>query len=176
MKRHPFLTGVAVMLVSTGCMVGPKYSRPAAPVPASDVFKEAEAAGFQVARPDDALPKGKWWGIYADQALNALEAQVSLSNQNVLAAEAQYREAKTAVRIARSALWPAVTVGPSLNEVRTGAVSVGGGNTYRSYNLPLDVSWEPDLWGNLRRTVGASVDSAQASGYPATFGDRSQQP
>ena len=144
-------------------MIGPKYSRPAVPLPATDTFKEAQAAGLQPAQPKDGLPKGKWWEVYDDPALNALEEQVSISNQNVLAAEAQYREAKASVAIARSALFPTVTVGPSLNEVRVGSVYAGSGSTYRSYSLPFDVSWEPDLLGNLRRGVTASVASAQAS-------------
>jgi NodT family efflux transporter outer membrane factor (OMF) lipoprotein len=144
-------------------MVGPKYSRPAVPLPATDTFKEAQAAGLQPAQPKDGLPKGKWWEVYDDPALNALEEQVSISNQSVLAAEAQYREAKASVAIARSALFPTVTVGPSLNEVRVGGAYAGSGSTYRSYYLPFDVSWEPDLWGNLRRGVTASVASAQAS-------------
>jgi len=154
---------LALALVSTGCLVGPKYSLPPAPVPSADTFKEAEAAGFKPSQPNDALRKGTWWEIYDDPELNALEAQVSISNQNVLAAEAQYREAKASVQIARSALFPTLTGGPSLNEVRIGAVSLGSGSTYRSYELPLSVSWEPDLWGSLGRGVRASIDTAQAS-------------
>jgi len=163
MKRRYLLAGVSMMLVSTGCMIGPKYSRPAAPMPVTKVFKEAEAAGFKPAQPDDGLPKGKWWEIYNDPALNALEAQVNISNQNVLAAEAQFRQARAAVQAARSALWPTVTAGLSFSETRTGGVFVGGGSTYQLYDLPLGGSWQPDLWRNLRRSVTASVASAQAT-------------
>ena len=120
MRRSSFIASLTAALVSTGCLVGPKYARPTAPIPATDTFKEAEAAGFKPARPNDTLPKGKWWEIYNDQTLNALEVQVNISNQNVLAAEAQYREAKAAIPIARSALWPTLTAGPSLSEVRVG--------------------------------------------------------
>ena len=82
----------------------PPYQRPTAAVPPD--FKEAPPAGWKEAQPSDGALRGKWWEIYNDPALNALEEQVSISNQNVLQAEAQFREAKAAVRIARSALFP----------------------------------------------------------------------
>ena len=85
-------------------MVGPNYNRPPAPVPPA--FKEQPPDGWKEAQPNDAALKGKWWEIYNDPKLNALEEQVSISNQNVLAAEAQYRAARAAVQIARSALFP----------------------------------------------------------------------
>jgi NodT family efflux transporter outer membrane factor (OMF) lipoprotein len=177
------LTGIA--LASTGCMVGPNYKRPSAPVapafkeqpPAN--FKEAEAAGWKQSQPGDAYLKGRWWELYNDAALNALEQQVTLSNQNVLQAEAQYREAKAAVGVARSALFPVVTTGPSITVSQsggggaagTGLVSnngtvVGGGtgasSIRTSYVIPFSASWAPDLWGNIRRGVTANVDTAQA--------------
>ena len=94
-------------------MIGPKYQRPTAPVPPA--YKEPppdnsqEMQGWKQAQPNDGAKRGKWWEIYNDPQLNALEEQVSISNQNVLAAEAQFREAKDAVRIARSGLFPTVT-------------------------------------------------------------------
>src|SRR5438128_2307825 len=95
----------AAVLAMCGCMKGPKYSRPAAPVPAA--CKEAS--------PSDELIRGKWWEVYGDPALNALEEQVAISNQNVLAAEANYRVARAAVRVARSALFPTVGTAPSID-------------------------------------------------------------
>src|SRR4051812_36370547 len=96
----------ACMLLLSGCMVGPKYQRPSAPVPQTykeqlpEGFKEAQ--GWKPAQPSDAALRGKWWELYGDPALNALEEQISISNQNVLAFEAQYREATDVVRIARA--------------------------------------------------------------------------
>jgi outer membrane protein TolC len=100
---------------------------------------------------------------YNDQTLNALEVQVNISKSKCFGPEAQYREAKAAILIARSALWPLLTAGPSLSEVRVGGMYVGSGSTNRLYELPLDASWGVDLWGNLRRGVAASVASAQAA-------------
>ena len=73
-------------------MVGPNYKRPTAPV--TPAFKEPPPEGWKEAQPNDGAIRGKWWEIYNDPALNALEEQVNLSNQNVLAAEAQYRAAQ----------------------------------------------------------------------------------
>ena len=97
-----------LLLISAGCMVGPNYKRPSAPAaPAFKEqppvnYKEAEAAGWKLSQPGDAFAKGRWWELYNDAALNALEEQVSVSNQNVLRAEAQYRQAKAAVSVARA--------------------------------------------------------------------------
>ena len=82
-----------LLLFSSACMIGPKYQRPAFPV--SPAFKEALPAGWKEAQPNDAAPRGKWWSVYNDSRLDALEDQVNISNQNVLAADAQFREAKS---------------------------------------------------------------------------------
>src|SRR5215472_745772 len=106
-----------LLLLTTACMVGPNYQRPAASVPAA--FKEAptdnpdEINRWRPAQPNEEAARGKWWEIYNDLDLNALEEQVNISNQNVLLAEAQFREAADAVRIARSALYPTITTSPS---------------------------------------------------------------
>src|ERR1022692_1837558 len=147
-----------LLLVSAGCMVGPNYRRPSAPAPPAFKeeppvnFKEAEAAGWKPSQPGDAYAKGRWWELYNDVALNALEEQVSVSNQNVLQAEAQYRQAKAAVSVARAALFPTAATAPAITRNSSGA---SGNRT--SFSLPVNVSWEPDLWGNIRRGVAASA-------------------
>ena len=124
LRVAPVLT---LLLVSAGCMVGPTYKRPSTPaVPAFKEqppvnFKEAEAAGWKQSQPGDAFAKGRWWELYNDAALNALEEQVSVSNQNVLRAEAQYREAKAAVGVARAALFPVASAAPAITESRSGS-------------------------------------------------------
>jgi len=170
---------LAALLVSTGCVVGPNYKRPAAVTPPAfgeqppPNFKEAEAAGWKQSQPGDAYFKGRWWELYNDPALNALEEQVAASNQNVQQLEAQYRQAKALVSVSRAALYPVVTTSPSIttsgsggssaNNITSNGTVVGGGSGIRStFNLPFNVSWEPDLWGNIRRGVSASVNSAQS--------------
>ncbi len=143
-------------------------------------YKEAEAAGWKQSQPGDAYSKGRWWELYNDAALNVLEDQVNVSNQNVLQAEAQYREAKAAVSAARAALFPTVTTTPAITAAGTGgggaAAAASGASTSgtssgtsgtgtssrNSFNLPFAVAWEPDLWGNIRRGVTAASATAQS--------------
>src|SRR5271155_2658666 len=104
---------LVTLLAASGCRtVGPNYKLPPAPVPAA--FKEAPPDGWKEAQPNDTALKGKWWEVYNDPKLNELEEQVVISNQNVLAAEAQYRAARAEVQVARAALFPTLTVGPTL--------------------------------------------------------------
>jgi NodT family efflux transporter outer membrane factor (OMF) lipoprotein len=170
MNRRPNLrlaTVLALVLVSAGCMVGPNYKRPSAAAPPAFKeqppvnYKEAEAAGWKRSQPGDAYSKGRWWELYDDAALNALEEQVSVSNQNVLRAEAQYREAKAAVSVSRAALSPTVTATPAATLAGAGTTA-GASGSRRSFNLPFNVAWEPDLWGNIRRGVTASAATAQS--------------
>ena len=156
----------ALTLLAGGCAVGPNYRRPTAPTP--QVFKEPPPEGWKEAQPNAGAIRGKWWEIYNDPQLNALEEQVNISNQNVLAAIAQYREARDAVRIARSSLFPTVSVSPSVtgqrssSTVGSGAARVPSGST-TLYDLPFDVSYQADVWGSIRRNLRGSYASAQVS-------------
>jgi len=167
-KNTNWLCGVVAgaLLISSGCMVGPNYRRPPAPVP--QAFKEPPPDGWREAKPNDTALKGKWWEIYNDPQLNALEEQVSISNQNVLQAEAQYRAARAEVQIARAALFPTVTAGPTAQVAQgTGGVSANqvatAGGVHTNYQIPFDVSYQADLWGSIRRNVRASAETAQAT-------------
>jgi NodT family efflux transporter outer membrane factor (OMF) lipoprotein len=116
----PFLLGA--------CSVGPDYVRPTAPTPAS--YRESDA--WKPAHPRDDMIRGKWWEMYHDPQLNALEEQVNISNQNVLMYEAQFREAAAAVKVARAAFFPTVTSSPTFTESESasgGGHGSGGGKT-----------------------------------------------
>ena len=167
-RMKPFgVTALAGVLALAGCTPGPKYQRPTAVVPPA--FKEQppadfkEAQGWKQAQPNDGQIKGKWWEIYNDPDLNALEEQVAINNQNLLQAEAQYREATAAVRIVRSGLYPTVSTAPSITESRTSPNTGGAGGMRSAFSLPITASWEPDLWGNIRRSVTAAAAQAQVS-------------
>jgi NodT family efflux transporter outer membrane factor (OMF) lipoprotein len=148
-------------------MVGPKYQRPTAPVPPA--YKESppadwkETQGWKQAQPSEGAKRGKWWEIYNDPELNALEEQVSISNQNLKMAEAQFREAKFAVRIARSNLFPTVSVTPTIVTSRSSSNVAFSTGPQTTYDLPTSVSWEADTWGSVRRSILASAEAAQAS-------------
>jgi NodT family efflux transporter outer membrane factor (OMF) lipoprotein len=153
----------AAMLALAGCMVGPKYQLPPAPTPVA--YKEPPPEGWKEAQPNDGAIRGKWWELYNDPDLNALEEQVSISNQNVLAAEAQFRQARDAIRVARSALFPVVTAGTSAIDNRganASGQSIGGVNNGLTFPS-IGVSYTADVWGAIRRSIEASVDTAQAS-------------
>jgi NodT family efflux transporter outer membrane factor (OMF) lipoprotein len=171
--RFPLTALFAMALILGGCTVGPNYKRPSAATPPAfkeqppENFKEAEAAGWKQSQPGDAFSKGRWWELYNDPALNVLEEQVSVSNQNVKQAEAQYLQAKAAVRVARAALFPTATTAPAITAAGSGggassATGSGASGSRTSFNLPFNVSWEPDLWGNIRRGVTASAAIAQS--------------
>jgi len=161
----------AAALATTACVVGPAYHRPDAP--ASAAFKEAPPDGWKVAEPNDAIPRGAWWTLYNSAELNALEDQVGISNQNVIAAIAQYREARDQIRIARAALYPTVTTAPAATVTRaniaarssSGAVVSGGGfsGTVIDYSLPVDLSYQADVFGSVRNSVRAATNTAEAT-------------
>jgi len=161
-KLLPLVFGALLVLVS-GCTVGPNYSRPAVTTPAN--YKEALTSS--AAQSIDDVVKANWWEIFADPELNALELQVDVSNQNIAQAEARFRQARALVQAARAAYFPTVTVGVGVT--RTAPSATAGTSTARSsqtfteHSLPIDVSWELDVWGRIRRTVESSEATAQAS-------------
>jgi len=143
----------------SACAVGPDYQRPEAP--ASAAFKEAPQgdAGWFPAAPADTLERGPWWQLFGDAELDKLVAQVEVSNQNVAAAVAAYAQARALVAQQRASLFP--SVGLNASAQRSG----GGASLGTANNLQLGVaaSWEPDVWGALRRSVEGAQASAQAS-------------
>ncbi|MBM3116232.1 efflux transporter outer membrane subunit [Jeongeupia naejangsanensis] len=149
----------------TGCAVGPDYQRPDSAASASgvaDAFSEVPD-GWTVASPADHAPRGDWWTIYGDPVLNDLAAQVDVSNQNVAAAVARYRQARASAQEARSAFFP--TLGLSYGASRNGSYdkSTQAVQIQNSQNLSLDASWEPDIWGGIRRQVESSDAGAEGS-------------
>lgn len=172
---NPWRAAIALVyaaLLLQGCNVGPKYNRPSVQSPAT--FKEVTAEdlkkmdGWKVAEPKDTELHGKWWEIFGDPELSALEEQVSVSNQNVAAGFANFMAARAIVRQARSQYYPTVTVGPSILREHQPSTSVNStasssGRTFASFVLPFDATWTPDLWGRVRNTVKANVSNAQVS-------------
>jgi NodT family efflux transporter outer membrane factor (OMF) lipoprotein len=149
---------VAVLTVVTGsCSVGPDYNKPSVETPAT--YKEME--GWKTATPQDEQQRGHWWEIYNDPQLNTLEEQVSVSNQNIKIAVANYQQAEALVSQMRASYFPTVSLQASDTREKNAALSTT--NTNASHNLNLGASWEPDLWGQLRRQVESSEASAQAS-------------
>jgi len=157
---------ILVLGIAAGCTVGPDYAKPEISFPAN--YKEAAADGttWKIAQPGDRASRGKWWTVYQDPLLNALQDVVTTSNQDLLVAESRYRQARALVAAARSNYFPTVTAGASVARYRKSsnaysntASNVGPANDFQ---LPLDVSWELDVWGRVRRAVESREASAQA--------------
>jgi NodT family efflux transporter outer membrane factor (OMF) lipoprotein len=178
-----FGPSIAALLLA-GCMVGPKYHQPAATVqPPPAAYKELPAqnppAGqWKVAEPQDAMLHGKWWEIYNDTELNALENQLNINNQNIKQSFENFMEARTLVTQARAQLYPTLGTTPSFRRSQSsatlrnnvGATGTAGGGTGGNPNVystlaevPFTASWQPDLWGRVRNTIRQAQYNAQLS-------------
>ena len=160
---------VALASCWAGCDFAPKYSKPAAVTPAT--FKEDSGANntdtniWQAAHPDDAVIRSNWWETFNDSQLNALEQQVAISNQNIVAAFENFLSAHATVHETEAEYYPTVNADPSASRSR---VYTGGGISLHNpnvdnFDVPLDASWELDLWGRIRNSVKAAAGQAQAS-------------
>ena len=163
-----------VALVLGGCSVGPKYQPPSITAPAA--YKEPtaqtiyETEPWKIAQPEETAIAGKWWELFGDPELNALEEQVDVSNQSVASAAAGFLMARALVKEARSAYFPTVTTNPSIVESQPSRGQFGGFgggaaalSSFTNYSLPFDASWQPDFWGRVRNNVNSNVFAAQAS-------------
>lgn len=168
--RGPAWIAAACLLggLLSSCRVGPNYQRPQTPV--APAFSEAppqsftESAGWKQAQPADETIRADWWRLYGNEELNGLEDQVNSSNQNLVAAEAQYRQARALVQINRAGLFPNVSTGPSVTTNRlSSTTTVTKPGDYGLYNLPLDINYELDAWGRIHRSITAAREEAQAS-------------
>ena len=163
MKSFSLSLTAIVVLLCAGCMVGPDYFKPSVPMTAT--YKEDQ--GWKLARPSDTIPRGKWWEIFGDPQLNALEEQVSEANQNVKVAEAHFRQARALIGFARAGLFPTVSAGFSASSLRDSTnrpfVTSANGASTGDFLLTGDISYEIDLWGRIRRSVTAAREEAQAT-------------
>jgi NodT family efflux transporter outer membrane factor (OMF) lipoprotein len=174
-----FRFGLVVVLIEvSACTVGPKYHPPSTQAP--PVYKESptqfkETGGWTVADPQDAMLRGKWWEIFKEPELNALEEKLSINNQNIKQFFENFMEARALIREARAQYYPTVAFAPTWNRSYSppslaGAASSGsngvvtaGGHAATFMSLPVDVSWAPDLWGRVRNLVRENQYAAQMS-------------
>jgi NodT family efflux transporter outer membrane factor (OMF) lipoprotein len=159
-RRLGAAAGCAGMaLALTACKVGPNYRRPDAPVPAA--YRELPP-GWKLGVPQDTADRGDWWALFNDAELDQLERQVKVSNQNVKQYEAQYREAVALLKEAESQLYPSFAAnfggqrgggGGGTAAVSSAVGSGAGGSTHTEFTLEGVLSWQPDIWGTIRRQV-----------------------
>jgi len=156
--------GLASVLSIAGCAVGPKYNRPAVEIPPA--YKEV--GDWKPAQPNEQNLGGAWWQLFQDRQLNALEDQINVSNQNLKAAEAQYTQARAVLRYYRADYYPSIGAGAAATRNRIsnnrppGHLSSNGA-TYNDYQIPVELSYELDVWGRVRKTVESQREQAQAS-------------
>jgi NodT family efflux transporter outer membrane factor (OMF) lipoprotein len=172
MSRAIRISLPGLLLLLSGCMVGPKYKTPAAIT--APAFKEtppatfAENDGWKPGQPSDSKLKGDWWTMFGDDTLNSLELEVDTANQSLKSAEANFRAARAQIGVARSQEAPTIGAAPSISTVRDSAnqpyfshtlANNGDGN----FTLPVDLNYEIDLWGRIRRGVTSAREQAAAS-------------
>ncbi len=175
LHRARRLLASLTLLSLAGCLVGPKYVRPS--VPTAPDFKETPAAykedgPWHTAQPADLLNKGDWWLVFNDPTLNTLEPQIRSANQNLRVADANLERARAQIRINRSALYPNIGVSPFAGVSRISANrpfpsspvadnTIGNGSG--DFILPVDLNWEIDLFGRIRRTVNIAREETAAT-------------
>jgi NodT family efflux transporter outer membrane factor (OMF) lipoprotein len=167
------LLALALTGILCGCLPGPKYQKPSAPVATAPAYKESpanfkDADGWKVAQPQEGMLRGKWWEIFNDPELNALEDQLEINNQNIKLYFDNLVAARAVISENKAQYWPTVTTGPSWNRSRssgnlTNSSTANTGHESTSWTLPLDVSWTPDFFGKIRSQVRESQYAAQVS-------------
>ncbi len=147
----------------SACMVGPDYVRPSLDV--GTTYKEAP--GWKIAQPSADVPRGPWWEIFGDSTLNELIRELNINNQNIVQAEAQYRQAVAIANASRAPLYPTVGATGSMTRSGAGGTTSGGRSLstgpVNSYNAGVQANWEIDLWGSIRRGIEAGEASQLAS-------------
>src|ERR1700722_7826130 len=151
-------------LLFTGCAVGPKYKTPSLPAPPA--YKEL--GNWKTAQPSEQNLGGNWWEIFQDPQLNALEQQINVSNQNLKASLAQYQQSRAALRYVRADYYPTLTAAPSADRARTSnhrppQNSIFNGLTFNDFVVPIDLSYQVNVWGRVSKNVESFREQSQAS-------------
>lgn len=151
----------------TGCAVGPDYERPAALK--SQPLPKSFGGDWKTAEPAAHLPRGAWWGVFRDAELNRLERAATADNESLAAAMARFNQARAQVDVARSSFLPQFSLSGAATRLRTSSNApqsghaAGQGYNYSNFSVPLEMNWEPDLWGRIRRqteAAGARLDAS----------------
>jgi multidrug efflux system outer membrane protein len=167
--KHSFLrlgSAAVLILFLAGCKVGPNYHRP--DVATAPAWKEQPP--WRAADPRDALPKGDWWATFSDNELVQYETQALKSNQTIEVARSQLEQARASARITQSSLFPQLSTGASAQRTRTSAgvptvtgIPLNGPSTANDFRIPFNLTWEPDVFGGVRRNVESANAAYQAS-------------
>jgi len=150
--------GGAVLVLLTGCAVGPKYVKPALP---EKTAWSAVAQGTTGAASDEGA-LATWWSTFDDPVLTSLVERASSHNLDLLQARARVREARARRGGAAADILPSVSASASASRTRA-SKEAGAGGTVDLFQAGLDASWELDLFGGTRRAIEAATASLEAS-------------
>ena len=163
MKRTPaWLASVAALALS-GCVVGPDYHRPVEPEGAAQPWRSAEPTQAAVAEPPDA-----WWRLYDDARLDDYVGEALTANRDLAAAEDNLVAARSILSAARAGRYPVTATTAAATRGRDPVTdellgALGRKNeTVWKYDDLLDVTYELDLFGHVRRSTEAARADSQA--------------
>lgn len=173
-RRKTLWLGLAALILPiAACHIGPPYHPPSPPAVTAPNYKEStvnfkDTEGWKVADPKDAMIRGKWWEVFNEPELNALEEQLNVNNQNIRVSFENFMEARALVAEARAQYWPTITLNPAWNRSRSSSnlrnsSQANTGQSSTLWTAPLEVSWTPDFWGKIRSEVREAQYTAQAS-------------
>src|SRR3989475_9213952 len=152
MKNTALLGILAVLVLEAGCMMGPKYKRPAVNVP-----KEYRTPEPQLATQASSLGNEQWWQLYQDPVLTQLIHTAIAQNYDVRIAAARVLEAQAQVGITRSNQFPSASVGADIYSQQNAKVTkVFPAYQVNAGDLNLSVIWNLDFWGKYRRQTEAA--------------------
>src|SRR5580692_1832719 len=176
MRRTAISAVLALFVLTAGCTVGPRYSRPAPPAPPPDAWKTQPP--WQEAAPKDSIPKGTWWQVFNDSALDAYEQQLLQANQSLEAARDRLTQARSLARVATADMFPQLSADPAAYRERGSANrSLNGAGptivngvaqpiqpyTQNVFTIPFSLNYEVDLFGRVRHNVEAANASLQST-------------
>ncbi len=153
-----FLAFLLAGWIGAGCKLGPDYQRPEVEIPEAWRWKNAE--------PRDDVPREGWWRVFGDPQLDALQAVAASGNLEAQAALARVEQARSVARISRADFFPILNGSAAWTRYRTSgnAPSPVGfpipSFTLGQFQTPLDLSYEVDLWGRVRRSFEGAVNLA----------------
>src|ERR1700679_1639811 len=155
--------GAALTLLLGACSLAPPLKTPV--IPPGDAYKEG--GDWTQAQPADRLPRDRWWTLYGNAELDTLQTQLIAANPSLAAAFANYAQARALADQARAGLFPTLGLNAGVQRARESVNAPLRGPTtptyYNSNTLGGSVSYELDLWGQIRNEVAAGEANAAAS-------------
>jgi NodT family efflux transporter outer membrane factor (OMF) lipoprotein len=168
--RIALTAALGVLSLACGCTVGPHYQKPAALPPTVAMPVEWKGQPWQQAAPKDSIPKGAWWQVFHDPALDGYEQRLLAANQSLAAARNNLEQARAIAKVATSPLFPQLNTDPGLVRERgsgyrplNGATSTNAPYTQNVFTVPFNLNYEVDLFGRVRKSVEAANESLQST-------------